>query len=278
MDIYFSLASQSRTTKEREPVSTTEYLHLIYGRQEFFRLKIYDLEKFKTDSQIFCWDVLVYGGDDSEMICHTIDSEIDSDGISEGMISFSIVTKTEKFRDKTKSGNVHGWMEVRGFNADGAIACCMKFRCVAEYSNDLSDNVPAELVDDIATKSWVKNILSGGNADSFVSQEMLEVAVSGQKVIKNESPNLKIIGNTVVKHTLSENEIITFDISDLDESLCVTMELWLIMPESVVSFSIPDVIWIEEPDFDTANTLYCVVVRWDGEKVLANTGYSVEVG
>jgi hypothetical protein len=50
------------------------------------------------------------------------------------------------------------------------------------------------------------------------------------------------------------------------------------MPETVVSFSIPDVTWIEEPSFDTGNMLYCVVLRWDGAKVLANVAYSVEVG
>ena len=177
----------------------------------------------------------------------------------------------------TKAGKVHGWMELRGFDSDGAIACCMKFRCVAEYANDLSDNVPAELVDDIATKSWVKNILSGGSNDSFVSQEMFESALSGQKIVRNENSTLKILGNTVVKHTLSENDVITFDTVSLDENLCITMELWLTMPETVVSFSVPDVTWIEEPAFDTANTLYCVVIRWDGENVLANAGYSVEV-
>ena len=278
MDIYFSMASQSRTTMDREPVSTTEYLHFVYGRQEFFRLKIYDFEKYKTDSQIVCWDALVYGCDDSEMICHTLDSEIDSSGVSEGMISFCIVTKTEKFRDKTKAGKVHGWMEVRGFDSDGTISCCMKFRCVAVYANDLSDNVPAELVDDIATKSWVKNILSGGSTDSFVSQEMLEAAVSEQPIIQFENTTFQIVGNTVIKHNLAENDVIMFDASSLDEDRCATMELWLTMPETVVSFSIPDVTWIEEPSFDTGNMLYCVVLRWDGAKVLANVAYSVEVG
>ena len=277
MDIYFSLASQCRTTKDREPVSTTEYLHFVYGRQEFFRLKIFDFEKIKTDSQIVCWDALVYDGDDSEMICHTVDSEIDSSENTEGLISFCIVTKTEKFRDKTRTGNIHGWMEVRGLNSDGAIACCMKFRCVGEYANDLSDNVPVELVDDIATKSWVKNILSGSNADSFVTQEMLSAAISEQPIKRFENSTIQIAGSSVAKHNITENDVITFDALLLGEDRCITMELWLTMPEEVVSFSIPDVTWIEEPSFDTANMLYCVVLRWDGEKVLANLAYSVEV-
>ena len=169
-------------------------------------------------------------------------------------------------------------MEVRGCDSDGAIACCMKFRCVAVYANDLSDNVPAELVDDIATKSWVKNILSGGSTDSFVSKEMLEAAVSEQPIIQFENTTFQIVGSTVIKHNLAENDVIMFDASSLDEDRCATMELWLTMPETVVSFSIPDVTWIEEPSFDTGNMLYCVVLRWDGAKVLANVAYSVEVG
>ena len=278
MDIFFSLALQSRTTKDKEPVSTTDYLHFVYGRQEFFNLKICDFEKFKTDSRIVCWDAIVYGYDDSEVICHTIDADIDSSKISEGILSFFIVTKTEKFRDKTRIGNIHGWMEVRGCDSDGAIACCMKFRCVAEYSNDPSDNVPTELVDDIATKSWVKNILTGGNTDSFVSKEMLDAAIAELPIRQFENTVFQIIGSTVVKHNLSENDVITFDTSSLKEDKCVTMELWLTMPETVVSFSISDVTWIEEPSFDTGNMLYCVVLRWDGAKVLANLAYSVEVG
>ena len=68
MDIFFSLALQSRMTKEREPVPTTESLHFVYGRQDFFTLKIFDFEKIKSDYQVVNWDVIVYDNDDSGVI------------------------------------------------------------------------------------------------------------------------------------------------------------------------------------------------------------------
>lgn len=47
---------------------------------------------------------------------------------------------------------------------------------------------------------------------------------------------------------------------------CSTFELWLIMGAAVVSFSLPDTLaWVgTAPNFDSANTLYALVVRWDG--------------
>lgn len=47
---------------------------------------------------------------------------------------------------------------------------------------------------------------------------------------------------------------------------CSTFELWLIMGSAVVSFSLPDTLtWVgAAPSFDSANTLYALVVSWDG--------------
>lgn len=47
---------------------------------------------------------------------------------------------------------------------------------------------------------------------------------------------------------------------------CSTFELWLVMGGTVVSFSLPDnLTWIGvAPSFDSANTLYALVLRWDG--------------
>lgn len=51
-----------------------------------------------------------------------------------------------------------------------------------------------------------------------------------------------------------------------------TMELWLAMP-TVVPFTIANVTWIEDPDFSEENQVYCIVVRWNGKKLLANIAY-----
>lgn len=47
---------------------------------------------------------------------------------------------------------------------------------------------------------------------------------------------------------------------------CATFELWLVMGGTVVSFSLPDnLTWVgATPNFDSANTLYALVIRWDG--------------
>lgn len=96
--------------------------------------------------------------------------------------------------------------------------------------------------------------------------------------IKNiQQPVIKLEHNKVVKHTIVQNQVLTLNTDQLVQDKAVTMELWLTMPETVVSFSIPDVTWIEEPSFDTGNMLYCVVLRWDGARVLANVSYSVGV-
>ena len=148
---------------------------------------------------------------------------------------------------------------------------------MAQYTNDPSEDIPVELIDDFATMSWVKNLLSGGENESFVTKELLESKISGMMIDTAESSNVLLIHNTIVQHSLAADDVITIDTSAMTSDKSVTMELWLTMPETVVSFSIPNVNWLEEPSFDTANTLYAVVLRWDGEKVLANVAYTLEV-
>lgn len=281
MNIYYSLKSLERivSAEDSTPVSTTEKLVLSYGKLEHFKLEMKDRpeEFLQTVSGIVCWDVIVYGLEERSLLCHTIDSDIDSSGIKEGRISFPVVTRTTNFLASVENGDTHGWLEVRGFNSDGSSVYSMKFRVIARYSNDPSNNQPVEVLDDIATMSWVKKFLAGENIDSPVTKEMLDNALSCMRITESENPVTGLKNETVVKHTLSNGEIITFDKSALKNDQCVTMELWLTMQEEVVSFTMPDVTWIEEPAFDTANTLYAVVIRWDGEKVIGNIAYTLEV-
>lgn len=132
---------------------------------------------------------------------------------------------------------------------------------------------------------------SGGGSSGGVAEEVftqfreqteqsltdLNGKVSGMYISETENTAVPLVHNTVVKYSLTTDDVITVDTSAMTSDKSVTMELWLTMPETVVSFSIPNVTWIEEPSFDTANMLYCVVLRWDGERVLANVAYSVEV-
>lgn len=59
---------------------------------------------------------------------------------------------------------------------------------------------------------------------------------------------------------------------------CSTFELWLTMGATVVSFSMPDdLVWVSTPSFDSANTLYAIAIRWDGESFVANLAYTKSV-
>lgn len=113
--------------------------------------------------------------------------------------------------------------------------------------------------------------------DYWTEEDIAEIRKSGMDISEAETATVPLVHNTVVKHTLTADDMISVDTSGMTADKSVTMELWLTMPETVVSFSITNVTWIEEQSFDTANMLYCVVLRWDGARVLANTAYSVEV-
>ena len=274
-DIYYSLNFQERTDAAGRIMQPTEKIVLSYGKQEWFQLHIPEYKS--VDENVICWDVIVYDTEQNSLLCHTIDADIMFSDREYGQVVFSVNTKTKSFLQAVRKNNIHGWMEVRGIHDSGNTVFCMRFRILAQYTNDPSEDIPVEVIDDFATMSWVKNLLSGGENESFVTKEMLESKFSGMTIDSVEISNVLLAHNTVVQHFLSEEDVITIDTSEMTSDKSVTMELWLTMPKTVVSFSIPGVNWLEEPSFDTANMLYCVVLRWDGEKVLANVAYSVEV-
>lgn len=82
--------------------------------------------------------------------------------------------------------------------------------------------------------------------------------------------------NRVFQIPLSSGTVISVDSSGLTSSVCVTQELWLDMPSTPVSFSLPGFTWIDgaAPDFTSSSTRYALTVRWDGTAFLANLAYS----
>ena len=131
---------------------------------------------------------------------------------------------------------------------------------MVEYSGTLAAGQRVVLHDG----KWL--VVGTGSAESY---GMIISEVSGTTIT--------VKPNSVVKHTLSANETLTFDVSKLTANQCVTMELWLTMPETAVSFTLSEVTWIDEPDFSAGNTLYAVVIRWDGQKLIGNVAYTLEV-
>ena len=90
----------------------------------------------------------------------------------------------------------------------------------------------------------------------------------------------------IYKHTLVNNDDLLIKTSELPSNRCVNFELWLTMPNSLVSFtfnSASNILWNFDnifntdnstPSFDKANTLYVICFRFDGTNLLANLAYT----
>lgn len=90
--------------------------------------------------------------------------------------------------------------------------------------------------------------------------------------------------DAVYRHTLADSDAITISTTGLSATRQVTFELHLIQPSTAVTFTLPNtIIWADgdsfaaansAPDMSTADTLYCLVFRWDGSDLLGNLAYS----
>ena len=78
---------------------------------------------------------------------------------------------------------------------------------------------------------------------------------------------------------LTSDMVISVNSSGLTSSVCVTQELWLDMPSTPVSFTLPGFTWVDgaAPDFSTGDTRYVLTVRWNGAKFLANLAYTEDL-
>ena len=112
------------------------------------------------------------------------------------------------------------------------------------------DNTPEKFVCFASARADVQKINSTGSAIDF-------------------------IGHEAHKFTVTSGAVISVDSSGLASNVCVTAELWLDMPSPAVSFTLPAFTWVDGavPDFDSANTRYVIVVRWNGTKFLACSAY-----
>ena len=92
----------------------------------------------------------------------------------------------------------------------------------------------------------------------------------------------------VYVHTLAADDAFTIDSTGLSANKQVTFELHLVQPSTAVSFTLPNtLLWADSfgdfasenppPAMSTADTLYCIVIRWDGSDLLANLAYKKAV-
>lgn len=175
---------------------------------------------------------------------------------------------------------------------DGKVFPCEKDTITAENSVFLIDPAAYCAYRNISKPDfpWVIHLAAGAN---FGGEAVTEIngktgavvltaadvgAVSledaaGMKISALENiSSIKLVDQQVFTWTVSDGDILYFDLSELAPGRSVTMELWLAMP-TVVPFTIANVTWIEDPDFSEENQVYCIVVRWNGKKLLANIAY-----
>ena len=117
-----------------------------------------------------------------------------------------------------------------------------------------------------------------GKLPSSIIPEQLET--TSMEIVESSGTSFTLVNGKVFAHTLSADEVLAFDTSGFRAGICATCELWLTMPSVVVSFSFPEtLVWVDgsAPSIDAGDMQYVIVLRWDGERLIANLAYSVEV-
>ena len=108
----------------------------------------------------------------------------------------------------------------------------------------------------------------------------LPIETTSMEIVESSGTSFTLVNGKVFAHTLSADEVLAFDTSGFRAGICATCELWLTMPSVVVSFSFPEtLVWVDgsAPSIDAGDMQYVIVLRWDGERLIANLAYSVEV-
>ena len=107
---------------------------------------------------------------------------------------------------------------------------------------------------------------------------------SGSDITPLTSTAITPQDGAVYHKTLAADDAFTISTTGLSATKQVTFELHLIQPSTAVSFTLPNtLIWANgdsfasantAPDMSTADTEYCIVIRWDGSGLLANLAYT----
>ena len=135
----------------------------------------------------------------------------------------------------------------------------------------------------VTNKPQINGVTLAGNKSA---EDLGLLSSAGQAIIAS---GVSIIPaqDDVYRHELAANDAITIDTTGLSSSVQVTFELHLVQPATAVTFTLPaGVIWANgdafasgnaAPTMNTADTLYCLVFRWDGANLLGNLAYSKAV-
>ena len=133
--------------------------------------------------------------------------------------------------------------------------------------------------------------LAYDNAASFSGTWRLYFAAGniqpGDEIVTLAGTAITPQHGAVFKKTLAASDAFTISTADLTAGKQVTFELHLIQPSTAVSFTLPNtLLWPDADEFASGNqppamsdadTLYCIVIRWDGSDLIANLAYRKEV-
>lgn len=129
--------------------------------------------------------------------------------------------------------------------------------------------------DVVTTKGQPRSVQGYYVYQTGVQQPQYEGAVMIPVITEITDGVIPFKHNTVVQYQVNADDVLSINTQELKSGQCATMELWLVM-DQIVSFSLNDVVWVKQPQFDTANTTYTIVLRWNGSQVIANIAYKRE--
>lgn len=111
---------------------------------------------------------------------------------------------------------------------------------------------------------------------------------SGTEILTPSTTTIAPQDNKVYQHMLADADVLTIDTSALISTAQVQFELHLIQPASPVTFTLPsNIVWSSVSDFaagnpaptmSTGDTLYCIVLRWTGRRLLGSLAYTEYMG
>ena len=203
---------------------------------------------------------------------------------TKGMVPSDLISESDKVTNKafrhafTSSDVTAGNLSISTYGCpvsisdDSGVTYPLQFgtATIAEDSGsvviDMASNLAA--IGKEVTGTWYVNFASGGKETP-----------AGVSITEHTESSFDPVDGAIYRHTIVAGETIELETANLTADRCATFELWLTMGATVVSFSLPDnLVWVSSaPSLDNINTLYALVIRWDGSGFVANLAYSKEV-
>ena len=129
-------------------------------------------------SSAVCWSSIVYEQENQEILCRTDHEKFDCSNAANGILAFPVSTGTSAFLNAVEKKDIHGWMELQGLSIEGNMIFHLKFRIFGHSSGDPIGEIPEEIAGNIATISWVREMLARNGQDSFITKEDLDSAIN----------------------------------------------------------------------------------------------------